>query len=87
MVSVGVFHFVWGAAKWLGFAPSQVKSTQEQRDLVRKRRWYIINGVSAALTAVWLAGGLGVVGRDGKTVGWVGKEYDDLYKYIPIIGR
>ncbi|KAI8937321.1 hypothetical protein NX059_006528 [Plenodomus lindquistii] len=87
LVSIGVFHFVWGAAKWLGLTPSQVKSTEEQRDLVRKRRWYVLNGLSAGLTALWLAGGLGVVGRDGKMVGWVGKEYDDLYRYIPIIGR
>jgi hypothetical protein len=82
-----VWHFVWGAAKWLGFAPSQVSNTEEDRALVRKRRWYTINGISAALTALWLAGGLGVVARDGKMVGWVGKEYDELYKYLPIIGR
>ncbi|KAF2852281.1 hypothetical protein T440DRAFT_446869 [Plenodomus tracheiphilus IPT5] len=87
LVGVGVFHFVWGAAKWLGWTPSQVKSTEEERDLVRKRRWYVLNGLSAGLTALWLAGGLGVVGRDGKTVGWVGKEFDELYKYIPLIGR
>ena len=87
MVSLGVLHFVWGAARWLGLAPSQVRSTQEQRDLVRKRRWYVANGISAALTALWWAGGLGVVGRGGSVVGWVGKEYDELYRYIPVIGR
>jgi succinate dehydrogenase/fumarate reductase cytochrome b subunit len=87
LVGVGVWHFVWGAAKWLGFAPSQVSNTEENRALARKRRWYTINGISAALTALWLAGGLGVVARDGKMVGWVGKEYDELYKYLPIIGR
>lgn len=87
LVGVGVFHFVWGAAKWMGWTPSQVKITEEQRDLVRKRRWYVLNGLSAGVTALWLAGGLGVVGRDGKMVGWVGKEYDELYKYIPLIGR
>ena len=87
MVGVGVWHFVWGAAKWLGFAPSQVKNTEENNALVRKRRWYVINGISATLTGLWLAGGLGVVGRDGKMPGWVGKEYDELYKYLPIIGR
>ncbi|KAH8642975.1 hypothetical protein IG631_00438 [Alternaria alternata] len=87
LVGIGVWHFVWGAAKWLGWAPSQVKMTEEDRALVRKRRWYTINGISAALTALWLAGGLGVVGRDGKMVGWVGKEYDELYKYLPIVGK
>ena len=87
LVGIGVWHFVWGAAKWLGWAPSQVKMTEEDRALVRKRRWYTINGISAALTALWLAGGLGIVGRDGKMVGWVGKEYDELYKYLPIVGK
>ncbi|KAG9192810.1 hypothetical protein G6011_11544 [Alternaria panax] len=87
LVGVGVWHVVWGAAKWLGWAPSQVKMTEDDRALVRKRRWYAINGISAALTALWLAGGLGVVGKDGKMVGWVGKEYDELYKYLPIVGK
>jgi hypothetical protein len=87
LVGVGVWHFVWGAAKWLNLAPSQVTSSESQKALVRKRRWYILNGLSAAVTALWLAGGLGVVGRDGKMPGWVGKEYDELYKYMPIIGR
>ncbi|KAF1942771.1 hypothetical protein EJ02DRAFT_344711 [Clathrospora elynae] len=87
LVGVGVWHFVWGAAKWMGFEPSQVKSTEDQKDLVRKRRRYVINGVSAALTTLWLAGGLGIVGKDGKMPGWVGKEFEELYKYLPIIGR
>lgn len=87
LVSVGAWHFVWGAAKWLGFAPSQVKNTEENRALVRKRRWYTINGISAALTLLWLGGSLGVVGLEGSMPGWVGKEYDELYKYLPIIGK
>ena len=87
MVSVGVWHFVWGAAKWLGWAPSQVKMTEEDRELVRKKRWYAINGISAAIAGLWLAGSLGVVGRDGKMAGWVGKEYDELYKYLPSFVR
>ncbi|CAO2648124.1 Nn.00g090460.m01.CDS01 [Neocucurbitaria sp. VM-36] len=87
LVGVGVWHFVWGAAKWMNLAPSQVKASESQKHLVRKRRWYVINGVSAAIATVWLAGGLGVVGRDGKVEGWIGREFDELYKYIPFIGR
>lgn len=87
LVGVGVWHFAWGAAKWLNLAPSQVKSSESQNALVRKRRWYIINGLSAAVSALWLAGSLGIVGRDGEVIGWIGKEYDELYKYIPILGR
>ncbi|XPS73306.1 hypothetical protein M3J09_005456 [Ascochyta lentis] len=85
LVSVGVWHFAWGAAHWLGLKPSQVSPYSEHKALDKKRRWYGINGVAAAITAVWLAGGLGVVGRAGKTVGWIGKEFDDLYRCIPFM--
>ncbi|KAJ4339564.1 hypothetical protein N0V95_007754 [Ascochyta clinopodiicola] len=85
LVGTGVWHFVWGAAQWLGLKPSQVSPYSEHKDLDKKRRWYAINGVAAAVTALWLAGGLGVVGRAGKTVGWIGKEFDDLYKQIPFM--
>lgn len=87
LVGVGVWHFAWGAAKWLNLAPSQVKSTESQKSLVKKRRWYVINGISAAVALLWLAGGLGVVGRDGKVDGWIGREFDDLYSYFPIVGK
>jgi hypothetical protein len=86
LVSIGAWHFVWGAAKWMGFAPSQVPSYESQKSLVRKRRWYGINAVSAVVAALWLAGSLGIVGRDGKVIGWIGKEYDELYNYIPFLG-
>ena len=85
LVGTGVWHFVWGTAKWLNLAPSQVKAAESQKSLVRKRRWYVINGIAAAITTLWLAGGLGVIGRDGKVDGWIGREYDELYSYIPII--
>ena len=87
LVGVGVWHIVWGAAKWLGFTPNQVTDTDSRRHLIKKRRWYSINGVSILLTGLWLAGGLGVVGRGGKTDGWIGREFDDLYNTIPLLGR
>jgi hypothetical protein len=70
----------------MGFAPSQVPAYESQKALVRKRRWYSINAISAVLTTVWLAGGVGVIGRGGKVIGWIGKEYDELYRYIPFLG-
>lgn len=86
LVSVGAWHIVWGAAKWMGFAPSQVSPHESQKALVRKRRWYGINAISALVTGLWLAGSLGIIGRDGKVDGWIGKEYDELYRYIPFLG-
>jgi hypothetical protein len=87
LVGVSTWHFVWGWAKWLGYAPSQAKDTDARRHLVKKRRWYSINAASALIAGVWLAGGLAIVGRGGKTAGWVGREFDELYKSLPVIGR
>lgn len=85
LVSVGTWHVVWGWAKWLGYAPAQASPTESQRHLTKKRRWYAINGVSFALTALWLAGSLGIVGRGGKTDGWIGREFDELYNAMPLV--
>ena len=87
MLGIGAWHFAWGWAKWLGLSPLQVSDTESTRHLIRKRRWYGINAVSALLAGLWLAGGLGVVGRDGQTGGWIGREYDELYNSMPLIGR
>ncbi|KAF2133140.1 hypothetical protein P153DRAFT_363358 [Dothidotthia symphoricarpi CBS 119687] len=86
LVGIGAWHFVWGAAKWMGFSPAQVRSSDPQKYLIRKRRWYGINFVSALVAGLWLAGGLGIVGRQGKVQGWVGKEYDGLLGSIKSIG-
>ncbi|KAH8704471.1 hypothetical protein GQ44DRAFT_630283 [Phaeosphaeriaceae sp. PMI808] len=85
LVGLGAWHVVWGTAKWMGWAPSQVSPNESQKALIRKRRWYVINAVSAVVTGLWLAGGLGIIGRDGKVIGWIGKEYDELYRYIPFL--
>jgi len=53
----------------------------------RKRRWWMINGVVVGLSGLWLVGALGVVGRGGEAKGWVGKEYDNMFKSIPIVGN
>jgi hypothetical protein len=84
LVGVGAWHFAWGWAKWLNLTPPQVTDTESKRHLVKKRRWYAINGVSAVLAGLWLAGGLGIVGRGGKTGGWIGREFDELYNAMPL---
>lgn len=87
LVGVGAWHIVWGWARWLGLTPTHARDTDSKRHLVKKRRWYGINAVSAALAGLWLAGGLGIVGRTGKMGGWVGREFDELYNTMPLIGR
>ena len=78
LVGVGVGHFVWGIARWQGLMPHGNDR--------RAKRWWTINGIAAALTGLWMAGGLGVVGLGGKASGWVGKGYDELYSKIPLLG-
>ncbi|KAI9673238.1 MAG: hypothetical protein M1829_004303 [Trizodia sp. TS-e1964] len=89
LISIASWHVVWGAAKWLGWSPAQVTSSYRggmERSWMRKRRFYILNAVSAALAGCWMAGGLGVVGLGGETKGWVGRGYDDLFRQIPVLG-
>jgi hypothetical protein len=90
LVGVGTWHITWGWARWLGLTPNQVTDTDSRRHLIKKRRWYGINAASILVTGLWLAGGLGIVGRGGKTDGWIGKEFDELYgaisRVIPIFG-
>lgn len=85
LIGIGAFHFTWGWAKWLDRSPAQVGEAESKRHLTRKRRWYSINAIATCLTGLWLAGGLGVVGRGGKTDGWIGREFDELYRTMPLI--
>ena len=78
LVGIGGGHFVWGVARWMGWTP--VGS-----DKKAKRRWRSINGIAAGFIGLWMAGGLGVVGRGGLADGWVGKGYDALYEKIPLV--
>ncbi|KAK5169896.1 uncharacterized protein LTR77_005874 [Saxophila tyrrhenica] len=87
LLGVGCWHITWGWAKWLGWTPDQTTAMGGEREVIKKRRWYIINGLAAALTTLWMAGGIGVVGRGGEAPGWVGRGYDEMYRSIPVIGR
>ena len=87
LISIGCFHITWGWAKWMGYTPNQTTSMGGERELAKKRRWYTINGIAAVITALWMAGGFGVIGRGGKAAGWVARNYDEMYRTIPIIGH
>lgn len=78
LIGVGAAHFVWGIARWNNWVP-------HGSDKKAKRRRRTINGISAAIAALWMAGGLGVVGLGGKADGWVGRGYDELYSKIPLL--
>ena len=58
-----------------------------ERALEKKRRWYVINGIAAAVTALWMAGSFGVVAKAGPAAGWIAKQYDEMYRRIPVAGR
>ncbi|PSK56035.1 hypothetical protein B9Z65_4913 [Elsinoe australis] len=87
LIGVGVAHMTWGMSKWLGLAPTQVVVWGGEGRLEKKRRWWVMNGVAAVVAGLWMAGGLGVVGRGGEVKGWVGREYEELYRSLPIVGR
>jgi hypothetical protein len=82
LVIVGSAHFVWGWARWLDLTPTGSR-INEKKD---KRRWWTINGVSLGTALIWMAGGLGIVGRGGKATGWIARGYDELYARIPLLG-
>lgn len=87
LVGLAVGHSVWGWARWTGWTPGAVVAGGEEGRRRRERRWWGVNAVSLVVAAVWMAGGLGVVGRGGEVHGWVGKEYDELYRRIPVVGK
>ena len=89
LVAVAGSHILWGWAKWLGWSTPDVgngTSGNETR-LKRKRRWWTVMILDALVVTTWMAGGLGIVARNGKVGGWVGKVYDDLYRRVPGLGN
>jgi hypothetical protein len=92
LITIGCSHMVWGAARWLGLAPSTKGLVERQRSekgsviVVDKstrrrhqRKWAAVHGLALAYAALWAVGGLGVVGRGGVSTGWVGTLYDELF--------
>ena len=87
LITIGCWHVTWGWAKWWGFTPEQTTELGSERNLAKKRRWYTINGIAAAVAGLWFAGSFGVVARGGAAAGWLGRQYDEMYRLIPIVGR
>jgi hypothetical protein len=87
LIGIGTFHITWGWAKWLKFTPIQATGTGAERESRKKRRRYIINGVAAAVAGLWMAGSFGIVAKGGAAPGWIGKQYDEMYKMIPVVGN
>jgi len=67
-----------------GYMDPKVVSREEVEK--RRKRWWIVHGIAALGTATWLAGGLGIVGRGGRGSGWESKNWDDIYRNVPVIG-
>jgi hypothetical protein len=87
LISLGVLHFVWGWAKWLGFSPETAHGVNDvERRQVKKRRWYSINGVAVAVAGLWMAGVFGVIARGGAALGYRAKHFDKLFEQVPLIG-
>jgi tRNA (guanine26-N2/guanine27-N2)-dimethyltransferase len=99
-VATSVWHLVGGWAAWNGLrvttarterghsAKSGILEKMESREEAqRKRRTkWIVHGIAALCTAIWLAGGLGIVAHGGQASGWEAKNWDQLYKSVPIVG-
>lgn len=90
MVSVASWHFVGGAAKYLKLTRDYVTEGGDYG--VRQKRWRdrAVTAVAAAMATVWAIGGLGVVGRGvGAAAGsaWEVKQWDEIYRAVPLIGH
>ena len=87
LIALGSWHIIGGTAKWLRVSQEYVTIAGDYGRKVRRRRGWIINGLSAAVALIWMAGGLGIVGRGGKGSLWEARGWDALYKKVPVIGN
>ncbi|KAL6241164.1 hypothetical protein RBB50_011843 [Rhinocladiella similis] len=86
-VGLASWHFVTGAAKYLRLSREYITEGGESGAVRRKWRGRIVGGVAAVVASLWIAGGLGVVGRAGAGVGWEAKNWDRIYAAVPGLGR
>lgn len=85
LVSVVSAHVVWGAARWMELTPECARGAGAEKRIGAKRRWWVLQGVSALIAVGWAAGGIGIVARGGRVEGWVGRGYDALLKRVPFL--
>lgn len=89
MVSAASWHLVGGAAKFLRLTREYVTEGGNYGVSKRKARSRMINAVAAAVASIWALGGLAVIGRG---VGaptpsiWETKQWDEVYKAVPVVG-
>jgi len=86
MLSVASWHIVTGAAKFLKLSHEYVIESGDEGIRKRRRRSRIVNGIAAVVASLWIAGGLGVIGRGGQGVGWEASNWDGIYKSVPVVG-
>ncbi|KAI5924554.1 hypothetical protein F4810DRAFT_664175 [Camillea tinctor] len=85
LIAVGVGHMVWGAAKFMDFAPPPgwARNTVDRAARKRQRRAaWLLRAAIALVAGTWAAGGLGVVARAGRADGWLGGVYDGMYGWM-----
>ncbi|KAA8649242.1 MCP1 family protein [Aspergillus tanneri] len=102
-VSVGVWHIVGGWAAWMGWRVTTIQKTRrnkkgslggylghnerEQRTRRWEKIWWIVNGIAAVGTSIWLAGALGVIGRAaGQGTTWETTSWNKIYSQVPVLG-
>lgn len=90
MVSVASWHFVGGAAKYLKLTRDYVTEGGDYGARQKRFRTRMLNIVSGVVAAVWALGGVGVVGRGmgaPADSAWEIKQWDEVYRAIPIVGN
>lgn len=87
LVAVGVWHVVGGAAKWFRVSPEYVVEGGDYGARKKRKRRRVINATIVGVYLVWIAGGLGVVGRGDAGSGWEARNWEYLYASVPLVGR
>ncbi len=87
LVTVGSWHIVGGAAKFLRISSEYVTEGGDYGRRKRAKRSRVLNTLAACVAGVWLLGGLGVVGSGGRGTGWEAKGWDELYRQVPVFGE
>ena len=87
MFCVASWHFVTGVSKYLKLSREYITDGGDFGRVKKRRRDWMINGVAAVVAGVWIAGGLGVIGRGGSSQGWEAKNWDRIYQAVPVVGH
>jgi hypothetical protein len=87
MIATASHHFVTGAAKFSRTSKEYITEGGEDGRIKKLWRGRIINGITALMAGVWMAGALGVVGLSGRGVGWEATHWDQILKEVPLVGK